>query len=125
LNEPTRRQRWLPYLRDVADRLHLRDWRFVIAEDLPNDRDSIATAWCCYGRKYATLRLNDSFLADNRDEQRNTIVHELVHAHLAPYVRAVETMTNDDKVLRLLMEYSVDGLANAIAPLVPLPPTIK
>jgi hypothetical protein len=123
--EPSRRQKWAPYVRDVADRLALKDWRVVVADDVPTDRDCLASVYCCEGRKIATIRFNDSFLEDTRDRQRHIVVHELVHAHLAAYVRAVEKKTNDDDVLALLHEYATDSLADAIAPLVPLPPIIK
>jgi len=124
MKEPSRRQKWLPYVRDLADRLALRDWRVVIADDAPDGSDAIASVYCCPGRKYATIRFGDVFFSDDRADQRHSIVHELVHAHLGAYVAAVERLSNDDKTLRMLMEYAVDGLADAIAPLVPIPPKL-
>jgi hypothetical protein len=120
--EPSRRQRWLPYVRSIADLLALKDWRIVIYESKPDGVASIAEVEAVYGRKLATICLVDRHFDHDRVEQRHTIVHELVHCQIAPYVKAVERRTDNDSDLHMLMEYAVDGLADAIAPLVPLPP---
>ena len=39
----TRRQRWAPYVRRLADLLRLRDWRIEIYEDPPSGADAIAS----------------------------------------------------------------------------------
>ena len=120
--EPSRRQKWLPYVRDVADRLKLRDWRIEIDDDA-DPRDCIASVSLAEAR-WAVISLNDSFLASSREKQRHAVAHELVYCHFAAYVKAVEKKTRDDQVLKILMEYTVDAVADAIAPLVPLPPKL-
>jgi hypothetical protein len=122
MKTPSQRQKWLPYFRSTADKLSLRDWRIEIDEARPSSPAAIASVCCCEGRKYATIYLNDCFFTDSRSDQRHTVAHELVHCHAAPYAKAVEMRTGDDQVLKLLMEIMVDGLADAIAPLLPLPP---
>ena len=73
------------------------------------------------GQKYATVRFDDSHFSTTREQQRNTVVHELIHCQLAVYVYAVEKKTDKDSVLHMLMEYTVDALAAAFAPFVALP----
>ena len=74
------------------------------------------------GRKYANLRLGECFLVDAAEEQRHTIVHELLHCHLGPMTRMIEAHDGMPPAAMLALEYCVDGLADAIAPLLPLPP---
>ena len=119
--EPTRRQRWLPYVRKLADIMTLKDWRIDIDEAQPNQRDAIMSVWICEGRRYATFYFSDRHFDSGPAEQRHSVTHELAHCVLGPYVKAVEMKTDDDKTLNMLMEYSVDALADAIAPLLPLP----
>ena len=120
--QTTRRQRWAPYVRQLADTLRLRDWRIEVYEDAP--ADSTATASCCpvQGRKFAVIRLGESFLTDPPDDQRHTLTHELLHCHLGPMTRMIEAHDGLPPAANLAMEYCVDGLADAIAPLLPLPP---
>jgi hypothetical protein len=122
--EPTRRQKWAPYVREIADRLALKDWVIDVDDDGPKDQSAHASIWIAHGRKRATIYLSDEFLADSRPEQRQSIAHELIHVHNGPYWDAVSRATDDDKNIRMLMEYSVDGLADGVAPLLPLPPKI-
>jgi hypothetical protein len=117
----TRRQRWYPYVRSLADLLRLRDWQFQINEDLP-PQDAVASCAPVEGRKYAVLRFGESFLTDQPAEQRHTITHELLHCHLGPMCRMLEAESQFPPAARLAMEYCVDGLADAVAPLLPLPP---
>jgi hypothetical protein len=118
---PTRRQRWATYVRQLADLLRLKDWRIVVNEDLPPE-DSLASCNPVPGRKYAAIRLGESFLTDDRAEQRHTLVHELLHCHLGPLHRLLEAHDATPPSVRLALEYTVDGLADAISPLLPLPP---
>lgn len=118
----TRRQRWTSYIRQLADALHLRDWRIEVSEELPAGENSIASCQPVYGRKYAVIRLSEGFLNDDHDEQRHTVIHELLHCHTGPMNRLLEAEESFTASVRQTMEYMVDGLADAIAPLLPLPP---
>jgi hypothetical protein len=118
--KPTRRQKWLPYVRELADLLALKDWQVVVSEEKP-DGDAIASVNCCDGRKLATVKLSEGFFSDSIEDQRQTITHELIHCHLAPFWEAVKRKARHDETLVMLMEYSVDGIADAVGPLLPLP----
>ena len=118
-----RRQAWVPYIRDIADRLRLRDWTVRVKDDGPEGRDDHASVQCVYGRKLANIRLSDEFLGDDPEEQRHTVVHELLHCHLVDgwwYAHGRLDDAGRDAFTRF-MEKGIDGLADAIAPLMPLP----
>jgi hypothetical protein len=119
---PTRRERWQAYVRTIADALRLKDWEFDIVQQAPSGDDSIASVQPVYGRKLAILRLSEGFLNDSYVEQRHTLVHELIHCHAAPLQRLLESEEHMTAGARQAIEYCVDGLADAIAPLLPLPP---
>jgi hypothetical protein len=118
----TRRQRWAPYVRKLGDILRLRDWRIDVYEDAPSDGSATASCQPVTGRKYAVIRLSESFLTDDKADQRHTLTHELLHCHLGPMTRLLEAQENMTSSVQLAMEYCVDGLADAIAPLLPEPP---
>jgi hypothetical protein len=118
----SRRQQWLPYVRKIADILHLRDWSFEIYEELPSDSDAVASINPIYGRKRAVIRLSEGFLNDSKSDQRHTLAHELIHCHTGPMQRVIEAEEHMTAAARIAMEYCVDGLADAIAPLLPEPP---
>ncbi len=118
----TRRERWIPYVRQLADVLRLRDWRVEVSEELPAGSDAIASCAPVQGRKYAVIRLAECFLTDPPADQRHTLTHELLHCHFGPFCRMIEGDDGMTAGMRLVMEYCVDGLADAIAPLLPMPP---
>ena len=118
----TRRQRWAPYVRRLADLLCLRDWRIEVYEDSPSDGSAVASCQPVTGRKYAVIRLSESFLTDPKADQRHTLTHELLHCHLGPMTRLLEANEAMPPAVQLALEYCVDGLADAIAPLLPEPP---
>ena len=97
--------------------------------DRPGNPEAVAAIDVVPGRKMAYLYFSDNFLErDDCTDQRHTVVHELVHCHTGPYSRCVEAKLRNleggearDPVLTIQMEYCVDGLADAIAPLMPLP----
>ena len=120
--QSTRRQRWQPYVRKLADLMRLRDWRVEIAEDAPSDANAIASCNPIEGRKFAVIRLSESFFTDSRDDQRQTLAHELLHCHTGPLQRLLEAEESCTPAVRHAIEYCVDGLADAIAPLLPDPP---
>ena len=121
-NTPTRRERWAPYVRQLADILRLRDWRVDVYEDAPSDPTASASCNPIDGRKFAVVRFAESFLNDNAADQRHTIAHELLHCMLGPLTRMIEAREAMSPEMKLTLEYTVDGLADAIAPLLPMPP---
>jgi hypothetical protein len=119
----TRRSRWLPYVRQLADVLCLKDWRIEVFDEAPADQTAVASCCPVDGRKYGVIRLSEGFLNDGPTEQRHTLTHELLHCHLGPMMRVIEAQHDGlAPAVRLAMEYCVDGLADAIAPLLPPPP---
>lgn len=69
------------YLRAIADEMGLRDWD-VRLEDEPCEPGNAATCKLTFGRKLAKVYVEKDFRsAQTPEEQRDTIVHELVHCH--------------------------------------------
>jgi hypothetical protein len=120
----TDRRRLAPYLRALADRMGLRDWTVCLLDAPPDDPNHGAENDCRYGRKRVNVCVNEAFLGQPPEAQRETIVHELVHAHMAPMHLYLHRVLDDHEfeAYRLAMEYAVDGIAEALALHMPLPP---
>lgn len=117
------RKDWTPYFRVIADRLALKDWQVTIKDEAPADCDHVASVATTEGRKVAGVWLSEEFLKRDGDYQRHTVVHELIHLHHA-YVDHLGLRHVGDKQRELIkagLEYMVDGLADAISPMLPLP----
>lgn len=119
------------YIRRIADELRLRDWT-VLLDPEPSSEGTSATVTPIYGRRRAIVYLSADFLETSAEEQRHTVAHELIHLHLEP---CSATILNDlqaplgenadtilERVYMRHLEYAVDGLADAVAPMLPLPP---
>ncbi|MCL5292552.1 MAG: hypothetical protein M1548_08515 [Actinobacteria bacterium] len=124
--------RFCSYVRQIADLLHLKDWRIRIEVDEAEDFDGfMAVVHPIEGRKRARLILCKEWLELSPEDQRHSIVHELVHCHLAgagDIVRLdlLKNMSQSSYDIfyggfKRQIEYAVDGLADAVAPLLPLP----
>jgi hypothetical protein len=122
------------YCRTIADALGLRDWTLILDYDTPALVDEHARIDCTYGRRRATINWGASFWQQSRSDQRNTIIHELLHIHLdqpAAVVRDIEqqlgtfafSVFNDNHHRET--EIAVDALATAIAGRFPLPPRLR
>ena len=117
------RRDFAPYFRRLADLLALKDWRIDVLDEPPSSADSHANVHCVYGRKWARVRLSEGFLRDTGGEQRHTACHELIHCHYAMADGIAEDGLDakQQDAFRRALEYATDGLADAIAPLMPLP----
>lgn len=129
-------QRLADYVRLVADRLALMDWEFIVRIGEPEIalpwglNQPVASIECVDGRKLAYLTFIESTRVQPAEEIRHTVVHELIHAHLNPACEIVRVDAKDgfsQATYELLManfrrnvEFGVDGLADAIAPSLPL-----
>lgn len=112
------------YCRDVADRIELRDWHIDLSHEPAGD-PAWATSECIFGRRRVVLRFCEEFRSLTPDDQRNVVVHELVHCHLAALQSQLERDLERhlglgaDRVFfdsaRRNLEYAVDGLASALA----------
>jgi hypothetical protein len=122
-----RKQKWLPYVRKVADLMNLKDWTIVISDHAPDNSDYEASCYIPEGRKYCTIHLSEHFLDNTPNHQRETLVHELQHCHTECLKRCVEKTVgiNEWYILQVLMEYCVDDTASYVAKFLPLPEEIK
>lgn len=120
------------YVRWLANELGLRDWHIVLAggDDPPDNRDHAACITVYYGRKRARIRLSREWDGMSPEDQRHCLVHELLHAHVDPMRTALSNAasTLGDAAYGILkgahddaLELAVDGIADAIAPYLPLP----
>lgn len=120
------------YIRYLANELGLRDWTFELEyHQLPPIEDASASIDCIFGRKYAVIRFADTFFQADRSDQRNTMVHELIHCHLDGMDAVIRDMgvqmgsfvhsVFQDNHHREL-ELATDGLATAISKKYLLPP---
>ncbi len=117
------------YIHHLAALLRLADWRIRLATEPAADGQN-AQAYQPFDARRTYIRVRDGWLDMEPEEQRDTIVHELLHLHLAE----MSGMINDDtgelldkaayhilhEQYRLAEERAVDTLAGAIAPLLPL-----
>jgi hypothetical protein len=112
--------------------MKLRDWEIRLHHE-PCEPDANAGVVCTLGQKLATIRLCDDFDGHTRTQQRNAIVHELVHVHLVPMRHGLGEIVNEQGAVGSVIviahrsheEYAVEDLARIIAPHMPLPPRVK
>lgn len=118
------------YARTLADLMELRDWRITVGDE-PCDGQFAAQIQCVYGRKRARIRLCAEWDDRTPDQQRQNLVHELLHCHM----RLCESLAEQAEHLMKGgayqvwyinhehgIEYAVDAIADALAPHLPLPP---
>lgn len=126
------------YIRDLADRMLLRDWVFFVSddpEDCPDDGiddERCATFRGTLGRRAGAVWINREWWASaTPEERRQTAIHELIHAHehasreiVIHAVTVYPRRTADvlQAIYDVQMEYAIDALADVIAPFMPLPP---
>ena len=133
------------YVREVADRMYLRDWTLFTSDDPESEPEGgidgehgerNACIECTFGRRAASVWLNPDYWRDGAPEdRRQTVVHELIHAHMHGAREVVANATVGKyptstahtlmAIFDVQMEYAVDTLADIIAPLMPLPPDVS
>lgn len=124
----------LPLLRGyvlmLQDPLHLLDWNVEVLTLLPDDPDISACIRTTVGRKQAAILVADRFFETPPEEQRQTIVHELLHLHtnlaLDVFRMIQQARTEGWLALGAIMhenaiEHTTDALADVIAPFLALP----
>lgn len=122
-----RKKAFGPYLRCLADKMGLRDWTVGIDDDPPDDNHR-AEASCAYGRKHIWIQVSESFLDCKEEDQRQTLVHELLHCHFAAMHHVLCRSLGQADVFeayKLAMEYGVDGIAEEWAKHLPLPSEVR
>lgn len=118
------------YVRTIADLIGLRDWTFELQPEFP--ADDARAAWCrpIYGRRLAHIAFRANTPEDTAAEVRNTVVHELLHCHLAPVQCQIERDLEPwlgkgtDQIFfdsfKRNLEYAVDALSTAVGKHYPL-----
>ncbi len=117
------------YICDLAARLRLADWRIRLAEEPPEDKDVDAEVWQAFKKRSTFIRVRAGWMDLSPDSQRDAIVHELLHLHLAEMNAVLDKLGGllgqpawdivSEQYL-VAEEVAVDTLAGAIAPMLPL-----
>lgn len=118
------------YLRATADAMELRDWNVVLSRE-PCDDDTFAQCRCRYGTKRIEVKVPKDFpTATTLEEQRHTLIHELVHAHTDGAWKVVEedfagALGREARALLMAsytreIEVGINALASALAKHLPL-----
>jgi hypothetical protein len=80
------------YVRDLADRMGLKDWRIEVDRELTSDSVN-ARVICPDPYRRAVITLGSDFAGESAEDQRGAFVHELLHVHTWEMRTAVDTMT--------------------------------
>jgi hypothetical protein len=118
------------YVREIADRLGRKDWAFLLDRRAPQN-DALAETNVTYGVASSMIRFSTQFPSLSLEEQREIVVHEILHAHhdrIDTHIFHAIEANGSTALLTMLrkcvsndIEMIVDALATAIAPLFPLP----
>lgn len=131
---PARRRALMAYVERVRDAMGLRHWAIRIPDEHPEAaEDALAQIDPTEGRYVATLRLGEGFWTEDREGQRASIVHEMLHIHHVRVTDAVRlggyrTELGQSAYEELIAtvkreaEYMTDALTTLYAPMVRLPP---
>ncbi len=123
---------WLPYVRQLADAMGLKDWSFKIDDEVSDDHCD-AQIRCIYGQRRAVIRLGAQLDAYDPEKQRGIIAHELIHCHLAlidAAARYVEPALGSvawplfEGAMADANEQATDAIAVVLAPFLPLLPLL-
>lgn len=123
------------YTETLASCMGLADWTIEITFEVCGD-DAHAEIECVYGQRLARISVSKNWLSMSRESQRSTLVHELVHALLAPLSQMAYDMVNSlttnegaQDVAKAALtgseEWVVDPIAIAWAPNLPLPEEVQ
>lgn len=116
--------------------LRLNHWELKVEWDNEEQPESSkASIRTCPGRFFATLCFRTKDVENETlEELNNTICHEMIHLHLDPIGKIVESAIESwqakvqDAVMGVLLmqsEYAVDGLAKALSDAIGLVPVLK
>jgi hypothetical protein len=120
------------YVRRLRNWLGLQHWEISIVDQAPSDNTARAQLETSEGRYHAGLWVGDNFLESPAEEQRQTIVHELLHVAAREQndvIRAggLTTVLGQDAYRVVWENYlaaherATDHLASVIAQYAPLP----
>jgi hypothetical protein len=119
------------YVSEAARGLQLCDWALEVVLGDAGD-DACAKVDALYGQRRATITFGPQFATQSPTDQRDTVVHELLHLVLMPSWQYIDELLDAELGVRAArvawlaytqhVEYAVDQLAAVIAPGVALPP---
>lgn len=72
--------------------LYLNDWDIQLDTEQVAPEQSMAAIAIRYNSHIATIQLGESFFETDENEQRATILHELIHCHTDQILRACESL---------------------------------
>lgn len=111
------------YLRILADLMGLKDWTIEVLPEPASD-GAAAEICCVDGRKFAKVRFVRDWHERTPEDLRATCCHEMIHCHLAPLRADMERRLSPANFATadMLLEYAIDGMADAWSACLPLPP---
>ena len=120
------RQAVAHWIREAADMLGLKDWRFEVLAAPPVDASSFASCLPLYGRKQATIRVRAFVFDEPDDVVAHSLVHELLHCHHGELMEQAEAVAQGhlgavEPVIRLHIEHMVDAMATVLVDNLDLP----
>ncbi len=122
-NTDRRRDFYAHYAKHLANRMGLKDWTILVSRHPPENANHNADADCRFGRKTIVISLSESFFSSDEDSQRQTICHELLHAHFAPMHQVILGKSGGQgawyNAFLSDWEYGIDGVAVAWAEKLP------
>lgn len=124
-----RHDAWTAYVRDLADRLLLRDWEVTVSREAA-DPGKDATVYLYHNENRADIRFADAFWGFAPEKRREVTVHEILHCHFARQQRvldALDEIHEGDKDIQLATklfghetEIINQRFARILAPTLPL-----
>jgi hypothetical protein len=129
--DDNRRAYWQAYIDSLKEPMRVRDWGITLTEEFAAE-DAGASVSVIYGRNRANIQIAQDFDTYEPEEQRQMIVHELMHIHAQPMGSVLQRVTESRTEAWLLLatafhsealEHMVDLMAEIVAAYVPLPPS--
>lgn len=128
----TRNAALLAYCTLVRDRMRLQAWDLEVSAESPDEDEVLLTISPNPARHFGRIRVG-SFFEQDRREQRQTVVHELVHLIQADLWASLDSgpvsgalyrvgLTWVSETVRRELEVQADAVARLIAPTMPMPP---
>ena len=111
------------YIDTLANLMGLTGWTFTVRPATASE-DAEAEIEVVYGRKRAIIHLAKDWDTMSAEDQREVIVHELLHAAMAPLSQLAAELVDGDAATTALAhceEWVVDQMAVAWSRELPLP----
>lgn len=122
------------YVNKLKNMMGLSHWT-ILMQTKPCSPDALGETEVIHGQHLAKMYLHKDFRKDKPEDLRATIVHELLHCHMAVIEEAVNEMLKPDpddpkskaihKMVTSLIDYEceriIDGLAESMGKWMPTP----